>query len=67
MIRFVLAPLSIMIRSLSFALRGIAARDWRERRGTRNQGLRVAPVALGVPAARLRALADFFNILLGLK
>ena len=56
-----------MIRSLSFALRRIAARDWRERRGTRNQGLRVAPVALGVPAARLRALADSFNILLGLK
>jgi hypothetical protein len=56
-----------MIRPLSFALRGIAARGWWERRGTRNQGLRVAPVALGLPAARLSALADFFNILLSLK
>jgi hypothetical protein len=67
MIRFVLAPLSIMIRSLSFALRRIAARDWRERRGTRNKGLHVAPAALGLPGVRLRALADFFNILLGLR
>ena len=67
MIRFVLAPLSIMIRPLSFALRRIAARDWREWRGTRNQGLRVASVALGLPVVRLRALADFFNLLLGLR
>jgi hypothetical protein len=67
MIRFVLAPLSIMIRPLSFDLRGIAARDWWERRGIRNQGLRVASVTLGLPVVRLRALADFFNILLGLR
>ena len=39
-------------------------RDGRERRDTRNLGLRVAPVTLGVPVARLRVLADFFSILL---
>jgi hypothetical protein len=33
-------------------------RDWREKRDTWNQGLRVSPVA------RLRALADFFCSLL---
>src|SRR5207247_8372316 len=67
MIRFVLAPLFIMIRSLSFALRRIAARDWRERRGTRNQGLHVAPAALGLPVVRLGALAEFLTLLLALR
>ena len=39
-------------------------RDWWERRDTCNQGLRVSPVALDVPVARLRALADLFRSLL---
>jgi hypothetical protein len=30
---------------------------------TSSTELRIAPVALGVPVARLRALADFFSIL----
>ena len=31
---------------------------------TSSPELRIAPVALGVPVARLRALVDFFSILL---
>ena len=52
---------------LRWPARPIAARDtrdWREKRDTWNQGLRVSPVALDVPVARLRALADFFCSLL---
>ena len=52
-------------------LRGLArptaardTRDWRERRDTCNQGLCVSSVALDVPVARLRALADLFRSLL---
>ena len=41
------------------------ARDWRERRDTWNQGLRVSPIALDVPVSRLKTLTDFFSILLG--
>ena len=54
-------------RELRRPARPIAARDtrdWRERRDTWNQGLRVSPIALDVPVLRLRALADLFSILL---
>ena len=35
------------------------ARDWRNRRDTWNYGLRVAPVALGLPVARLSRWKTF--------
>jgi hypothetical protein len=43
-------------------------RDWRDERDGQNEGgaqsVHVSPVALDVPVARLRALADCFSILL---
>ena len=38
--------------------------DWRERRDTRNYGLRFAPVALDLPVARLGCWPTFSGILL---
>jgi hypothetical protein len=40
------------------------ARDWRDRRDTRNHGLGVAPVARGLPVRALETLTVCFIILL---
>ena len=40
-------------------------KDWQERRDRLSQGLHavfIAPLSLGVPVARLRALAEFLSI-----